>query len=158
LVKQARYANDLIKQEKNRMLFKFELDQFYPSEADPSLPYHQFRNEFETLINGLLHLQLKFIRKQTDIQETVCSLYLILNQQKVIGKLLGKTAPTISSHFKKGNSEEILDTFSKIISILHSLQEKAYPERGNHPQDINEKLSSTIRNDLKAIVHTLLNS
>ncbi|MDR7236781.1 hypothetical protein [Neobacillus drentensis] len=158
LVKQARYANDLIKQEKNRMLFKFELDQFYPSEANPSLPYHQFRNEFETLINGLLHLQLKFIRKQTDIQETVCSLYLILNQQKVIGKLLGKTSPTISSHFKKGNSEEILDTFSKIISILHSLQEKAYPESAIHPQDINENLITSIRNHVKMKLKTLLDS
>jgi hypothetical protein len=158
LVKQARYANDLIKQEKNRMLFKFELDQFYPNDVNYSLPYNQFRNEFEKLINTLLNLQLKFIKSQTDIQETVCSLYLILNQQKAIGKLLGRTAPTISSHFKKGNSEEILDTFSKIIGILHSLQEKAYPESAIDPQDSNEKLTTSIRNHLKSIVNTLIDS
>jgi hypothetical protein len=158
LVKQARYANDLIKQEKNRTLFKFELDQFYPSDMNYSLPYHQFRNEFEKLMNTLLNLQLKFIRSQTEIQELVCSLYLILNQQKAIGKLLGRTAPTISSHFKKGNSEEILDTFSKIISILHSLQEKAYPECTNNPQQINEKLTKSIRNDLKGRINTLIDS
>jgi hypothetical protein len=158
LVKQARYANDLLKQEVERPQFKFELDQFYPSELNNSLPYHHFRYEFENLFNALLDLQQKLIRNQTDIQELVCSLYLILKQQKAIGKLLGRTAPTISSHFKKGNSEEILDTFSKIISILHSLQEKAYPERANDPQDINEKLSISIRKHLKAIVHTLLDS
>lgn len=158
LVKQARYANDLLKQEVERPQFKFELDQFYPSELDTSLPYHHFRYEFENLFNTLLNLQQKLIRNQTDIQELVCSLYLILKQQKAIGKLLGRTAPTISSHFRKGNSEEILDTFSKIISILHSLQEKAYPEGANHPQDTNEKLTISIRNHLKAIVHTLLDS
>ena len=158
LVKQARYANDQIKQEKNRTLFKFELDQFYPGDLNYSLPYHHFRNEFETLLNALLNLQLKFISNQTDIQELVCSLYLILNQQKAIGKLLDRTAPTISSHFKKGNSEEILDTFSKIISILHSLQEKAYPGSGFNPQEINEKLTISIRNHLKLILKTIIDS
>ncbi|WP_026567436.1 hypothetical protein [Bacillus sp. UNC41MFS5] len=155
LVKQARYANDLIKQEKNRMLFKFELDQFY---SNDSLPYHQFRNEFETLINALLHLQLKFIQSQTDIQEIVCTLFLILKQQKGIAKILGRTAPTISSHFKKGNSEEILDTFLKIISILHSLQEKAYPESVIHPETTNENLTTSIRTHLQSIVNTLIDS
>ncbi|MEH7749170.1 hypothetical protein V7659_29795 [Neobacillus drentensis] len=158
LVKQARYANDLIKQEKNRMLFKFELDQFYPNEANDSLPYHQFRNEFETLINALLHLQLKFIQNQTDIQEIVCTLFLILKQQKVIGKILGRTAPTISSHFKKGNSEEILDTFSKVISILHSLQEKAYPASTIHPEMANESLTTSIRIHLQTILNTLIDT
>ncbi|MEH7304229.1 hypothetical protein [Neobacillus drentensis] len=158
LVKQARYANDLIKQEKNRMLFKFELDQFYPIETLHLLPYHQFRNEFETLINALLHLQLKFIQNQTDIQELVCSLFLILNQQKGVAKILGRTAPTISSHFKKGNSEEILDTFTKIISILHSLQEKAYPGNAISPKDTSENLTTSIRNHLKSILKTLIDS
>ncbi|WHY64802.1 hypothetical protein [Neobacillus sp. SuZ13] len=158
LVKQARYANDLIKQEKNRMLFKFELDQFYPNESNDSLPYHQFRNEFETLINALIHLQLKFIQNQTEIQEIVCTLFLILKQQKGIAKILGRTAPTISSHFKKGNSEEILDTFSKVISILHSLQEKAYPESAIHPAISNENLTTSIRTHLQTILKTLIDT
>ncbi|MEH7075698.1 hypothetical protein [Neobacillus drentensis] len=158
LVKQARYANDQIKQEKNRLLFKFELDQFYPEDLNYRLPYHQFRNEFETLINALLNLQLKFIRNQTDIQELVCSLYLILNQQKAVGKLLGRTAPTVSSHLKKGDSEEILDTYSKIISILHSLQEKAYPDSDFLPQDINANLTKSIRDHMKTKLKTILDS
>jgi hypothetical protein len=158
LVKQARYANDLLKQEVDRPQFKFELDQFYPSQLDNSLPYHLFRSEFETLFNTLIDLQQKLIRNQTEIQVLVCTLYLILNQQKAIGKLMGRTAPTISSHYKKGNSEEILDTFSKIISILHSLQEKADPGRAYHPREINETLTISIRNHLKSEVHTLLES
>lgn len=153
LVKQARYANDLIKQEKNRMLFKFELDQFYPNESKESFPYHKFRHEFETLINALLYLQLKLIQSQTDIQKMVCTLFLVLKQQKEIAKILRKTAPTISSHFKKGNSEEILNTFSKIISILHSLQEKAYPDSAIHPQTTNENLTTRIRTHLQEPIH-----
>ncbi|WP_066062480.1 hypothetical protein [Neobacillus soli] len=156
LVKQARYANDLLKQEHNRPQFKFELDQFYPSDLINTLPYNHFRNEFEKLINTLLTLQQKFIWNQTDIQELVCTLYLLLNQQKAIGKLLGRTAPTISSHINKGNSKEILDTFSEIKSILHSLEAKSYLESASNPQDTNEKLTESIRTHLKDGIHALL--
>ncbi|EKN65441.1 hypothetical protein BABA_19921 [Neobacillus bataviensis LMG 21833] len=148
LIKQARYANDLLKQESNRPLFKFELDQFYTS---PFL-YNQFRNEFESLFNTILYLQYGLIKEQTNIQELVCSAYLILQQQKAVGTLLGKTPPTISSHFKKGKSVEILGSFHEIINILNSLQEKAY-----QGIDIkSEIVTNSIRNHLKKNIKTLL--
>lgn len=157
LIKQARYANDVLKQEKNRYQFKFELDQFNSNESSHLFAYNQFRFEFETLINSLLILQQKNIWSQTDIQEQVCSLYLLLQQQKAIGKLLGKTAPTISSHFKKGNSEEILNTFSGIITILNSLQMKSYPDSKKNPEELNKKLNDSIRNHMKEKIISLIN-
>lgn len=143
LVKQARYANDLIKQEQTRPLFKFELDQFYSSNT---FLYHQFRKEFEGLLNTLLRLQQTFLREQTDIQEQVCTYYLILQQQKAVGELLVKTPPTISSHFKKGKTDEILSIFHEIIAFLHSLQEKSY---GENPKGKSDQLMEGIRNHLK---------
>jgi hypothetical protein len=145
LIKQARYANDLLKQEPVRPLFKFELDQFY---QDISLfSYNQFRNEFEVLINSLLHLQMTMLKEQTPIQEQVFSYYLILQQQKAVAKLLEKTAPTISSHYKKGKSEEIIKVFSELISILDSLQEKSYND--NQRNEKSESLMKSIRHHLK---------
>lgn len=144
LIKQARYANDLLKQEKVRPPFKFELDQFY--QGQPLYPYNQFRSEFELLINSLLRLQLTIMKEHTPIQEQVFTLYLILQQQKAVAKQLGKTAPTISSHFKKGKSDELINGFYELISILDSLQEKTYnhkPDKTNSPL-----LMESIRNHL----------
>ncbi|SDN32464.1 hypothetical protein [Bacillus sp. OK048] len=145
LIKQARYANDLLKQEQGRPLFKFELDQFYENKTLSS--YNLFRNEFEILINSLLRLQMTMLQEQTHIQEQVCTYYLILQQQKAAGALLGKTAPTISSHFKKGKSGEILNVFGELITILNSLQEKSYVnDQGNV---VSDSLKESIRNHLK---------
>ncbi|WP_342431369.1 hypothetical protein [Neobacillus sp. FSL H8-0543] len=154
LIKQARYANDLLKQEQIRSPFKFELDQFYPSENSSQLSYHQFRFEFETLMNTIIKLQQNLIKEQTDIQKAVCSLYLIFQQQKVVGKLLGKTPPTISSHYKKGKTEDILDTFNEMITMLNSLQEKSYFGKDTIPNENSKKLIDSIRNHLKEKMRT----
>jgi hypothetical protein len=63
--------------------------------------------------------------------------------------LLGKTPPTISSHFKKGKSEEILSVFYKLIDTLDSLQEKSYRGHPVKPQDLSAALMKSIRNHLK---------
>jgi hypothetical protein len=142
LIKQARYANDLLKQEQVRPLFKIELDQFYQSISP--FPYNQFRNEFEILINSLLRLQMTMMKEQTPIQEQVFTYYLILQQQKAVAKLLEKTAPTISSHYKKGKSEEIIKVFTELVSILDSLQEKSYLDKAK-----SKSLMDSIRNHIK---------
>jgi hypothetical protein len=145
LIKQARYANDLLKQEQVRPLFKMELDQFYQNISP--FPYNQFRNEFEILINSLLRLQMTMMKEQTPIQKQVFTYFLILQQQKAAAKLLGKTAPTISSHYKKGKSEEIIKVFTEIVSIVDSLQEKSYNE--NFKKAKSESLMESIRYHLK---------
>lgn len=157
LVKQARTANDSIKQAQNRPQFIFEMDQFLPDGTSDSFAYNQFRYEFETLMNSLLQLQQQYIKNQTEIQEAVCSLYFILQQQKAVAKVLGRTAPTISSHYKKGNSDEILNSFADIVDILNSLEKKSYSSSGNEPKDTNNKLHSMIRNHLKTEISTFMN-
>jgi hypothetical protein len=149
IIKQARYANDLLKQEHVRPPFKFELDQFYQELTS----YHPFRYEFEVLINSLLRLQLTIMMEQTPIQEKVCTYYLILQQQKAVSKLLEKTAPTISSHFKKGKCEEILNVFNELILILNSLQERSNPKK--HGKAASESLLETIRTHLKENIDRL---
>jgi hypothetical protein len=145
LIKQARYANDLLKQEPVRPLFKFELDQFYQNNS--IFPYNQFRNEFEVLINSLLRLQMTMLKEQTPIQEQVFTYFLILQQQKAVAKLLEKTAPTISSHYKKGKSEEIIEVFTELVTILDSLQEKSYND--NPKKEKSKLLMESIRHHLK---------
>ncbi|MDF2856000.1 MAG: hypothetical protein K0Q87_1851, partial [Neobacillus sp.] len=156
LIKQARYANDLLKQEQIRSLFKFELDQFYPSENNNLNSYHPFRSEIETLINTIITLQRSLIREQTDIQKEVCSLYLIFQQQKVVGNLLGKTPPTISSHYKKGKTEDILHSFNEIIRILNSLQEKLYFGRDTNSKENSKNLIDSMSNHLKEKMKTMM--
>lgn len=151
LIKQARYANDLLKQEQVRPLFKFELDQFY--QPTNLFPYHQYRYEFELLINSLLRLQLTLMKEQTDIQRQVCIYYFILQQQKAVAALLRKTAPTISSHYKKGKCEDIVNVFSELISTLDSLQEKSYKLK--KPKTASESLMVSIRNHLKENINLL---
>lgn len=141
LLKQARYANNLLKEEKNRPLFKFELDQFLPNQQN-----NPFRYEFEMLINQLLKLQQNFIWRQTSIQELVCSLYFIFEQQTMISSLLDKSQPTISSHLKKGNYSDIFVTFHTIQAVLYSLQSKHFPEQSSPA----EKLTQSIKKHLKS--------
>lgn len=145
LIKQARYANDLLKQENVRPPFKFELDQFYQDQT--FFPFNQFRYEFEVLINSIIRLQLTLLKEQTPIQEQVFTYYIILQQQKAVATILGKTAPTISSHFKKGKSEEVLNAFSELITILNSLQEKSYNDKAEKAK--SELLMEAIRHHLK---------
>lgn len=151
LIKQARYANDLIKQEQVRPLFKFELDQFYQNAA--LFPYNQFRYELEVLINSLLRLQMTMIKEQTPIQDQVCTYYLILQQQKAVAALLGKTAPTISSHYKKGKCEVIINVFNELITILDSLQEKSYTDNPEKTTSKSVSLMESIRNHLNEIIN-----
>lgn len=145
LIKQARYANDLLKQEHVRPLFKFELDQFY--QYNSSFSYNQFRNEFEVLTNSLIRLQMTMLKEQTPIQKQVFTYFFILQQQKAVAKLLKKTAPTISSHYKKGKSEDIIKVFTELVTVLDSLQEKSY--NGTPEKAKSESIIETIRNHLK---------
>lgn len=149
LIKQARHANDLTKQEQVRTPFKFELDQFYPGDSSSAFLYHPFRKEFEGLFNTLLQVQHSMMKEQTELQERVCSSYFILQQQKAVGKLLGKTPPTISSHYKKGKCEEILSIFYEIIAVLQSLEEKSYLLTKAKPKENSDQLMVEIRKLLK---------
>ena len=140
LMKQARYANDILKQqEQNRLQFNFELDDFSSNKS--LVGYHLFRSQFETLLNAILKLHQDQINEQTDIQSLVCSLFLILNQQNKVSHYLGRTPSTVSSHMKKGKCEHIIGSFNDIVKVLNSL----HPESERNQQEINNQLQNNIK-------------
>lgn len=139
-MKQARYANDMLKQqEQNRDQFNFVLADFVTEKSFEG--YHFFRNQFETLLNAILKLQQDQINEQTDIQSLVCSLFLILNQQNKIGHYLDRSASTVSTHMKKGKCESIMSAFNDVVKVLNSLQ----PGSESNQQVINDQLQQNIR-------------
>lgn len=140
LMKQARHANDMLKQqEHDRGQFNFGLADFSSEKSFEG--YHLFRSQFETLLNAILKLQQDLINEQTAIQSLVCSLYLILNQQNKIGHYLNRSASTVSSHMKKGKCESIRSAFNDIVKVLNSLQ----PESEPNQQVINDQLQRNIK-------------
>lgn len=143
LMKQARYANDSLKQqEQNRSQFNFELDNFSSNKSLEG--YHLFRSQFETLLNAILSLQQDQINEQTDIQSLVCSLFLILNKQNKVSHYLGRTASTVSSHMKKGKCDDIINAFTDIVSVLNSLQA--------HSKSNQQVINNQLQNNIKQIV------
>jgi hypothetical protein len=150
LVKQARHANNLLKdQTKTRPSFRFELDEFLSDNQADSLLYDEFRLEFEALLNGLLRFQHLRMHSQTDIQKRVFSLYLIYENQKQIADVLGKTPPTISSHYRKGHSEELYAAFADIVDVLDSLERKESKVLKPTPFERTLLLKKAIRSHLQ---------
>lgn len=148
LMKQARYANDILKkQEQNRIQFNFELDDFSSNKSLKG--YHLFRYQFETLLNTILKLQQDQVNEQTDIQSLVCSLYLILNQQNKVSHYIDRTASTVSSHMKKGKCEQIISAFNDVVKVLNSLNPKS--ERND------QEISVLLQDNIKRIVSDQLN-
>ena len=147
-MKQARYANDILKhQEQNRNQFNFELADFLNENAFEG--YHHFRSQFETLLNMILKLQHDQIKEQTAIQSLVCSLFLVLNQQNKISHYLDRSASTISSHLKKGKCESITSAFNDVVKVLNSLQ----PDNENTQQVINNQLQQNIKRNVSDHLH-----
>ncbi|WP_191561467.1 hypothetical protein [Metabacillus idriensis] len=138
IIKMAREANESLKNEAtNRAQFRYHLN--------------EKQAEFQMLINSLLILQKKLINEQTDIQRFVFSLFEIFNQQRKVASFLEKSPSTISSHFKKGSGEELLMIFNNLISVMQSMQVKAFPDSNpNH-----DSLQSSIRTHLQQHVNEL---
>lgn len=134
LMKQARHANDILKQQKqNRDQFSFELTNSLQKKSFEE--DHFFRSQFETLLNAILKLQQDQMNDQTNTQSLVCSLFLILNQQNKIAHYLDRSASTVSSHLKKGKYESIMDAFNDIVKVLTSLELKSiYNSELTHEQ------------------------
>ncbi len=159
LIKQARIANEIIKKESsNRTQFNFELDNIYDKNQETfDSQDKNYSFEFETLMNLLLKLQQTYINSQTELQELIFSLYIVFMQQKKIATLLGKSTATISSHFKKGNCEEIIVTFERIQKVLISLQKRNLSNEDNDPLLINKELHNKIKNNLIANIEQYFN-
>lgn len=117
LMKQAKMANDFLKNQQNRIQFRIELP---PLSGEKG--FEVYSKQFETLLNMSLTLMQEQINKQTEIQSLVCSLYLMLGQQNKVSKYINRTTSTISTHMKKGKTDVILNAFYNIVNVLNSLE------------------------------------
>ncbi|MBP2078267.1 hypothetical protein [Oceanobacillus polygoni] len=136
LMKQARNANDYLKNQQNRLLFRFSLPRLSDKQG-----FTVFCEQFETLINTSLNLKQVQINEQTEMQSLVCSLYLMLGQQNKVSKYLERTTATISHHMKQGKTQVILHAFYDIVKVLDSLN-----TQDNYR--LTDKLQTTIRNNV----------
>ncbi|WP_249871809.1 hypothetical protein [Oceanobacillus saliphilus] len=134
LMKQARNANDHLKKQQNRSLFRFALPRLSDKQG-----FTVFSKEFEILINTSLTLKQAQMDEQTDIQSLVCSLYLMLGQQNKVSKYLKRTSSTISHHMKQGKTQVILHAFYDIVKVLDLLGT-------SDEHQLTDKLQTTIRN------------
>lgn len=147
LMKQARNANDYLKQQKHKGMFRFELPPVSNIENVP------VKNEpFERLINSNIMLSEELMESQTDIQSYVCSLYLILAQQNKVSDYLQRTTATISHHIKQGRTQIILDAFHDIIKVLTSFSVEVNSSaidqlQGNIKQDVSRQMEAYFKID-----------
>ncbi|WP_214696552.1 hypothetical protein [Exiguobacterium sp. s160] len=106
LVKKARIANDLIKEEKNRKgLIEFN-------------PLNKFNDNEIELINTLLDLQSAIIVDQTNKQREILGLYSLIRSQKEIANKINKSTSTVSGHYTGGKSDLILEAAKSVCSFL----------------------------------------
>ena len=152
LMKHARNANDILqRQVQNRTQFNFELSD--SSNEISQEGYQLFSSQFEILLNAILRLQQNQVIEQTDIQSLVSSLYLILNQQKKVSDYIGRSAPTVSSHMKKGKNDVIISAFNDIVTVLNSLHPTSEFDTETKPQVINHQLQNNIKMIVSNHVH-----
>lgn len=134
LMRQARLANEKIKGSTNRTSMLL-----FPESEVISIPSLD-------MLNLLLEYQGKVINEQTKLQRLISGLYSVLEEQKPIAQLLGKSPSTISSHYKKGNCEILFKTLNTIQHTLNQLEE-AYCS--TYPNNLTKELNNTIKNMLK---------
>lgn len=166
IVKKARMANDELKKAtENRQQFKFKLDTVIENNhLQKPLEVHESTQHllimYELALNALLNAQEICIRKQTDLQKYISTLYLIFMQQKKIAAYLHKTSATISSHLNKGNGKEVIRVFHSITELLLSFQihlakfdpslqpNETGPEAHRDPVMINDILNKNIKQSI----------
>ncbi len=137
LMKQARNANDYLKKQQNRMLFRFALPHLSEKQS-----FTVFSKQFEILINTILTLKQEQINGQTEIQSLVCSLYVMLGQQNKVSQYLERTTATISHHMKQGKTQVILHAFYDIVKVLDSLG-------AQNKHNLTDKLQTNIKQHVR---------
>lgn len=136
LIKQAKNASIALKEYENRFPFLFRL----PIEMDFTDTKIKIFERCMDLIKVINDLQNDIITSQTEHQRLVCFLSLVIKKQSEIANLLNKTPGTISSHFKKGKSGLVLQSFLELQNTLNFLQKIAYNDSKTDNIDINTKL------------------
>lgn len=108
IIKEAREANDSIKKDSSR-------NSLMTLKAPINL------DELKLKINNLnliFDLQSNLIIQQTMRQREILQLYSLVDSQKKVAEILGITTATISSHYKRGATELILQSCDIIAESL----------------------------------------
>ncbi|WP_431808731.1 hypothetical protein [Lysinibacillus sphaericus] len=143
LVKRARIANDLIKDEKNRKgLIEFN-------------PLDKFKSNEIELINILLNLQSAIIVDQTKKQREILGLYSLIRSQKEIANMINKSTSTVSGHYTGGKSDLILEAAQSVYSLLTIKEIQSRRSINEEDLDVvhhvpkkHEELEQEIRNQI----------
>ncbi|SFD02152.1 hypothetical protein SAMN05443252_1146 [Bacillus sp. OV322] len=144
VIKKAREANEKIKKDDERKsLFFLEL----PSDL-------LFEKSLD--LNMIISLQTMLILGQTSKQREILGLYSLVNSQKKVAEILGKTPPTISNHIKKGYIEMILQASGVILESLKSGQVKKVASQSGDSGDFSELISQEYNNHNEQIKTHLL--
>ncbi|KPB06405.1 helix-turn-helix domain-containing protein [Bacillus sp. CHD6a] len=141
LMRQARVANEKIKHSSQRLSMLLLPDDEY------------MENTSLGMANLLLSYQHKFMKDQTALQQLISTLYAILDEQKAIARLVNKSPSTISSHYKKGNCEIILNTLYTLQETFDKLESTSF---GTQPQNITKELTQTIKNELYKNIDSII--
>ncbi|MEK4425476.1 hypothetical protein [Solibacillus sp. FSL K6-1523] len=106
LVKNARLANDKMKENKNRKKL-IEIN-----------PLNDNENSEIELMNILLQFQGAAILEQTAKQREILALFSLLRSQKTIAARIGKSTSTISGHYTAGKIDLIIESAESLYHIL----------------------------------------
>lgn len=135
LVKNARLANNLIKEDKTRTKL-IEMN-----------PLNKFENIERQLINSILNLQSAAILKQTTKQREILGLYSLLRSQKEVALILNKSTSTVWEHFTVGKTDLILDASESLYDLLNSKEIQLNPE--NKILEKQKKFEQELRRNIE---------
>ncbi|ATP40318.1 hypothetical protein CSE16_09815 [Solibacillus sp. R5-41] len=136
LIKNARMANDKIKENKNRK----KLIEFSPLNNNEI-------GEIE-LINILLQFQSAVILEQTAKQREILGLFSLMRSQKIIAARVGKSTSTISGHYTAGKTDLILEAAETLYNLL-TLKETQSRIDSNNKNTVQEKLEEELKRNIK---------
>lgn len=136
LIKNARVANNKIKENKNRRKL-IELS-----------PLHDTENGEIELINILLQFQCAAILEQTAKQREILGLFSLMRTQKGIAARIGKSTSTVSGHYTTGKTDLIIDAAESLYNLL-TFKENQSKMDSHHKNTVQEKLEEEIRSNIK---------
>lgn len=141
VIKRARQANEKIKENKTRdTTISFSL-------VEPTYDVDLLQGN-EEILNLLNEHQELLLKNQTQMQQLICSLYSVFNEQRQIGKVIGKSPGTISSHYKKGNCDLIFKTFGALQRQLGLWEVKFEESQSNVSRLPIHPLNDSIRTEI----------
>jgi len=140
LIKEARLANDSIKNTKHRQ---------------QAIKVYENKNLLsdKKIINHILKLQYYLAEKQTKKQKEITGLYMLYGAQNTLATLLNKTTATISNQFTSGATSLIIESIEQLQEMLMLEQFETHNSLGNLV--LKERLNSLQENLRKVLIKNI---